>query len=500
MEVKVISGDIIKLDADAAVVNLFEGDKRFDGATESVDKALGGAITRLIDDGEIKGKQGEIILIHTLGMIKPTRIVVVGLGKEEKFTPDTIRVVSAEVCRFLRKIGAKRVATIAHGVGVGGIEPEKVAQALAEGGILGLYTFRKHVTREPEYGEIEEVLIIEQDDSKLAALEQGIGRGQVLAEAANFARDMVNEPGNCMTPSNMAEVVRAMAAECGLEFSILERDDMKRLGMGALLGVAQGSKQEPKLIVISYKGSNSARGTLGLIGKGLTFDSGGISIKPSERMDEMKGDMAGGAAVIAAMKAIAQLRIGINVTGLVPATENLPDGAAYKPSDVLKAMNGKTIEVISTDAEGRLILADAICYAKKLGLSPLVDIATLTGACQIALGNICSGAFGNDQGLVDKVIKAGEEAGEKSWQLPMYEEYKEQNKSDIADIKNTGGRYGGAITAAQFLAEFSQDTPWVHLDIAGTAWIDKEKGYFVKGATGVATRTLVNFALTLASS
>jgi len=500
LEVKVVSGDITEMKVDAVVVNLFEGVKRPGGATGVVDKALGGAITRLIDEGEVKGKKGETILIHTLGKIEPARVVVAGLGKEDKFTTDTIREVSAEVCRFLRRIGSKRAATIIHGAGIGGIEPERAAQALAEGGILGLYTFRKHITREPEYGEMEEMLIVEHDESKLAALEWGVDRGRVLAEAANFARDMVNEPANCMTPSDMAEAALNMAAECGLEVSVLESDDMERLGMRALLGVAQGSKQPPKLIVLSYKGGDSGKGTLGLVGKGITFDSGGISIKPSERMGEMKGDMAGGAAVIAAMKAIAQLKPGINVTGLVPATENLPDGAAYKPGDVLKAMNGKTIEVMTTDAEGRLILADAICYAKKLGLSPLIDVATLTGACHIALGDVCSGAFGNDQGLVDRVVEAGGEAGEKNWQLPMYDEYKEQNKSDVADIKNAGGRYGGAITAAQFLAEFSQDTPWVHLDIAGTAWIDKERGYLVKGATGVATRTLVNLTLTLASS
>jgi leucyl aminopeptidase len=234
------------------------------------------------------------------------------------------------------------------------------------------------------------------------------------------------------------------------------------------------------------------------VGKGLTFDSGGISLKPSEAMDEMKGDMAGGATVIAAIKAIAELKLKINVMGLIPATENLPGGAALKPGDVLKAMSGKTIEVVNTDAEGRLILADALSYGRKQGLTPLIDVATLTGACRVALGDICTGAFGNNQELISKVIKAGEEAGEKIWQLPMFEEYKEQNKSEVADIKNSGGRYGGAITAAQFLAEFSQDTPWTHLDIAGTSYATKEKAYLIKGATGAVVRTLVNFAMALA--
>jgi leucyl aminopeptidase len=498
LEVKVVSGDIAKIKVGAAIVNLFEGVQHPGGATGAVDQALGGAITRLIAEGEIKGKLNEITLIHTLGKMEAERVVVLGLGKQEKFTLDSIRAAMAEASKFLRKLGVKQVATIVHGAGIGGMEAEKAAQALTEGSILGLYTFRKHITKEPEYREIEELLIVEQDGSKHAALEQGVKRGRILAEATNCARDMINEPANYMTPSDMAEVARNVASKYGLECSVLEREEMKNLGMGAVLGVSQGSRQPPKFIIISYRGDDSSKSTLGLIGKGLTFDSGGISIKPSESMDEMKGDMAGGATVIAAMRAIAEFKAKINVTGLVPATENLPGGAALKPGDVLKAMNGKTIEVVNTDAEGRLILADALCYARKLGLSPLVDVATLTGACHVALGDVCTGAFGNNQETIARVIKAGEESGEKIWQLPMFDEYKEQNKSDVADIKNSGGRWGGAITAAQFLAEFSQDTPWTHLDIAGTSFSSKERAYTLKGATGVAVRTLVNFALAIA--
>ena len=268
--------------------------------------------------------------------------------------------------------------------------------------------------------------------------------------------------------------------------------------MGALLGVAQGSRQPPKFIVLHYRGGDSTKTDVALVGKGITFDSGGISIKPSEKMDEMKGDMAGGAAVMAAMSAIAQLKPKINVMAAIPATENLPGDSALKPGDILTAIDGKTIEIISTDAEGRLILADALGYAKKFGAKLIIDVATLTGACRVALGDICSGAFGNNQGLVDKVIAAGAEAGELIWQMPMYEQYKEQNKSDVADIKNVGGKYGGAITAAHFLAEFVGDIPWVHLDIAGTSMNEKERNYLVKGATGVPVRTLVNFVLSLA--
>jgi len=498
MEVKVLSGDITKIAADAVIVNLFQGVQRPGGATGAVDQALDGAISQLIARGEIKGKLNEVTVIHTLGRMEAARAVVVGLGKQDDFTPDRIRGIMAEACKSLRRVGAEQVATVVHGAGIGGIDPQKAAQAIVEGSILGLYTFDKHRTKEPEHREVKELLIVERDEAKIQNLEQGVYRGKVLAQATSVARDLVNQPANYMTPGNMAQAAREVAEAWGLELEVLERDEMERLGMGALLGVAQGSAQPPKFIMLSYRGADSSQSPLGLIGKGITFDSGGISIKPGEGMADMKGDMAGGAAVIAAMRAIAELKPRINVTGMIPAVENMPSGTALKPGDVLKAMNGKTIEVVNTDAEGRLILADALCYARKLGLSPLIDVATLTGACHIALGDICSGGFANDQELADKVIKAGQDSGERIWQLPMYEEYKEQNKSDVADIKNTGGRWGGAITAAQFLAEFAEDTPWVHLDIAGTAQAEKDRTYLVKGATGAMVRTLVNLALSLA--
>ncbi len=497
MEIKVVIGDIVGIEADVVVVNLFEGVERPRGATGAVDKALDGAITKLIEQGEIKGKLNQIGIIHSLGKIPARIVAVAGLGKQSEFTLDKIRGVSAEFCRSLRKLNCRRIATIVHGAGVGGIEPEAACQAIVEAGLLGLYSFRKHIAKEPEYREVEEMVIVERDAAKLQSLEQGCEKGKVVAEATNLARDLVNEPANYMTPTDMAKVAEELAKTYGLGLTILDRGQMESEGMGALLGVARGSRQPPKLIVLSYKGDETSSETLGFVGKGITFDSGGISIKPSEGMAEMKGDMAGGAAVMAALSAIAQLKPKINVTAVVPATENLPGGDAVKPGDILKAMNGKTIEVVSTDAEGRLILADALAYAVKQDLSPLVDVATLTGACHIALGDICSGIFGNTQELVDKVVKAGAEAGERLWQMPMYEEYKEQNKSEVADIKNSGGRYGGAITAAQFLAEFVGDAPWVHIDIAGTFNSDKERGYLLKGATGVGVRTLVNLALAL---
>lgn len=495
MEIKVVSDDITGIQVDAIVVNLFEEVKHPGGATGAVDKALSGAITKLIEQGEIKGKLNEVSIIHSLDKIPARIIAVAGLGKQSEFTLNKIRGVTAEVSRSLRKLNCQRIATIVHGAGAGGIEPKAASQAMAEGTLLGLYSFRKHITKETEHQDIEQVLIVERDAAKLQALEQGCQTGKVLAEATNLARDLVNEPSNYMTPSDMAQVAERLAKTYSLDLTILEREQMEKEGMGALLGVARGSRQPPKLIILSYKGDETSPDTMGFIGKGITFDSGGISIKPSEGMAEMKGDMSGGATVMAALSAIAQLKPKINVTGIVPATENLPGGNAIKPGDILKALNGKTIEVVNTDAEGRLILADALAYAVKQKLSPLVDIATLTGACHIAFGDICSGIFGSSQELVDKITRAGTEAGEHLWQMPMYEEYKEKNKSDVADIKNSGGRWGGAITAAQFLAEFVGDTPWAHIDIAGTFMSDKDRGYLVKGATGVGVRSLVNFAL-----
>ncbi|HUX47684.1 MAG TPA: leucyl aminopeptidase [Dehalococcoidia bacterium] len=496
MEIKVIVGDIAQIEVDAIVVNLFEGVPQLGGATAAVDNALDGAISSLISRGGIKGKFGEVNIVHTFG--KPQQVgaeivAIVGLGKSQDFNTDKIRGVAGEFCRALRKLNCHKIATILHGAGTGGIEPEASAQAITEGALLGLYSFNKY--KKPEYEDIEEMLIVVRESDKIPILEQAIHKGSVVAEATNLARDMINEPANYMTPSQLAEAAEEIANKYNLEFHIFDSADMEAMGMGALLGVAKGSSQPPKLITLSYKGDERSEKALGFLGKGITFDSGGISIKPSKGMAEMKDDMAGAAAVMTALVAIARLKPQINATAIIPATENLPSGTALKPGDILKAMNGKTIEVINTDAEGRLILADALSYAQKLGLSPLLDLATLTGACCVALGTFYSGIFSNNQDLADKVLKAAERTGERMWQMPMPEEYKEQLKSEIADVKNIGDKYGGAITAALFLAEFVDNTPWVHIDIAGPANSNKESGYIVKGATGIGVRTLVELAL-----
>ena len=501
MDIKIVQGDVTKIKVPALIVNLFEGVTEPEGATGAVDRALEGAISELIREGEIKGKKGEITLIHTFGRIGPSRVIVAGLGKSDGFSQETVREVMAAACRRLRGLGVKEAATIAHGAGIAGMDAETSGQAVAEGAILGLYRFRNYLTNSQEgSGEIDQLSIVEQDQDKLAALEEGVERGTLYAQVAIMARDMVNEPANVMTPTRMAEIAGQVADEEGLDIRVLEREQMEEMGMGAFLGVAKGSDQRPKLIVLEYRGDpDNPSNNLGLIGKGITFDTGGISLKPAGGMEDMKGDMAGGASVIGAMKAIGRLRPKVNVTGMVAATENMPGGSAQRPGDVVKSMSGKTIEVINTDAEGRLVLADTLYYARQMGITRLVDIATLTGAMVVALGHACSGVMGSDQDLVDQVIESGKSAGERIWQLPLFDDYKEQIKSNVADIKNTGGRPAGSLTAGQFLAEFTEDTSWAHLDIAGTYFSSKEKGYLVKGGTGVPTRTLVNLALRLAS-
>jgi leucyl aminopeptidase len=496
MEVHVERGDIARYQADAIVVNLFEGVTSPGGGTGAVDRALDGAISRVIADGDCRGKDGELTLIHTLGKLPAPRVVVAGLGKSDQFTLDKVRDLSAGVARFLRRHRCGTAATITHGAGIAGLDPEACAQAIAEGTLLGLYTFRRHKKPPEDEVELAALTLVEFDEARLDALRRGVQRGAVLAQAANCARDLANEPSNVLTPTEMAERARALAQETGLECEVRDRAWMEEQSMGALLGVAKGSEQPPRFIVLRYRGGGPTH--LALVGKGITFDTGGISIKPAAGMEEMKGDMSGGAAVIAAMGAIARLKPAIDVTGVVPATENMPGGSATKPGDVLRAMSGKTIEVINTDAEGRLILADGLAYARQQSPAAIVDVATLTGAISVTLGNVAMGAMTNSDALYAHIQRAAEAAGEKVWQLPMYDEYKEQIKSDVADMKNTGGRNAGSITAAFFLKEFVEDTPWVHLDMAGVDNYEKEKGVLVKGASGIPVRTLVHLALDLA--
>ena len=512
--VNVVVGDVGDFETAALVVNLFQGVTHTGGATGAVDRALDGAISALIADGEIKGKPGEMTLLHTMGRIPAKRVVVAGLGKADDFDTAAVRRVSGDVARSLRGKGVSEFATIAHGAGIGGPGAGESAQAIAEGTLLGLYQFDAYRSGINGSGDgngdddggnggngggIERVSIVERDAGAVDAMAGGVAVGTALAEATMLARDLVNHPANVMTPTRMAEAAREVAEAVGLELDIMERERMAQHGMGALLGVAQGSEEPPKLIILTYRGDpDNPEHNLGLVGKGITFDTGGISLKSAANMEAMKGDMAGGASVIAAMRAIGTLKPTINVTGLIAASENMPGGRAQRPGDVVTAMNGKTIEVINTDAEGRLVLADAMCYARSLGITRLVDVATLTGAMVVTLGKACTGMMGNCAELARGISKAGERSGERFWELPMLEDYRELIRSDVADMKNTGGRQAGSITAAMLLREFAEDANWVHLDIAGTATAAANKGHLVKGATGTPTRTLAQLAVDLA--
>jgi leucyl aminopeptidase len=497
LDIRIVIGDVTALRCDAVVANLCEGVKEPGGATAALDAALDGSIRKLIRAGEITGKWGSQTLLHTLGQLPAGRVLVMGLGKREEFTLERIRAVSAESLKALRKVGARQVATIVHGAGAGGFNPAQAAQALVEGAVLGLYRFGRYKRESDDAKEIAALSLLEGDRAKVRAMTEAVRRGRILAEATNAARDLANEPGNTLTPTELARRAAAMARRAGVRCRVLGPPDLSRLGARALLGVARGSHEPPRMIVLEYRGGRSGGPHLGLVGKGITFDSGGISLKPAENMEAMKGDMAGGAAVLAATCAVARLGLPITVTAVIPASENLPSGTALKPGDILRAMSGTTIEVVNTDAEGRLILADALHYARRRGASHLVDVATLTGACVVALGTVNSGAFSNNQELLDRVLAAGKAAGEKIWPLPMDPEYDDLIKSDVAELKNSGGRKGGAITGAKFLQHFVGETPWVHLDIAGTSEADKEKGYQPKGATGVMVRSLVNVAVEL---
>jgi leucyl aminopeptidase len=488
MEVKADSRKFHEIECDALVVGVYEGEKPEGTVLEEIDRRTGGVITSLIETGELTGKVGETVYLHNPGKeIAARRLLLVGAGKLDEYNTDVVRRNAGTATRFLRGKNVRRFAYLRRSQ----IPLGEAVQAAVEGALLSLFDPDKYKTSEKEEKHVEQ-MILATTEGDAEALEKGVERGRVLGEAANFAREIINEPSNIMTPSELARRAEEAARECGLEIDVLDEARMRELGMGSLLGVAQGSAEPAKLIVLTYTPPSESKETVAIVGKGVTFDTGGISIKPADGMEKMKYDMAGGATTIAAMRAIAQLRPAVNVIGLVPAVENMPGGRAQRPGDVVRSMSGKTIEVINTDAEGRLILCDALSYALKLGATKIVDLATLTGAVSIALGDVYVAVLGNNQAWTEEIIAAGKEVGEKIWQLPLDKEYREQIKSEIADIKNVGGRKAGTITGAYFLREFVGDTPWAHLDIAGTAWNDSNKPYLSVGPTGVCVRTLVN--------
>ena len=496
MKVSVSNVELANAPVDAVIVSVLEGATSLEGPAASVDRATGGMISQLLASGDFKGKLNEVIAFYPQGLLM-RKVVVVGLGCAKKITVEGLRQVAANSVKAAIKGKVTTIASALHGAGLTGITAQDAAAAIAEGALLGLYSYEAMKSKR-EDKHLAELMLAAEEPSLGSELEQGLRRGLALAEATNMVRDLVNAPANHMTPTNMADKALKIASDTGMSCEILERADMENLGMGALLGVAKGSSEAPKLIVLNYQG-NPGGETMAFVGKGLTFDSGGISIKPADGMHLMKDDMAGGAAVLGAMMAIGQLKPKVNILGIVPATENMPAGNALKPGDVITAMTGKTIEIISTDAEGRLILADAVAYAVKLGAKKIIDIATLTGACGIALAHVYSAMITNCDSLAAEFKTAADRAGERYWPMPNHDEYREMIKSPVADIKNSGGRMGGVMTGGLFIGEFVGTTPWVHLDIAPTAYTESEKHYQQKGATGVATRTLISLAQLWAS-
>jgi leucyl aminopeptidase len=471
------------------VVALDRGSKdKPEVALEVSDDAVAKAAAEVIASGELTGKNFETTLLHHPSGLKAKRLLVLGGGKSTKFTQFDLRRLAGAAVRALKSRGLRSFAFVAPQAG---LNAEVAVKAIVEGAFVGNFDPDTYKSDRKDQTIDQLTVVASGDQAKLRAAVQ---EAAVIGESQNFTRELVNEPSNRMTPTMLAERAKKMAQEVGLQCEVYGADKIKELKMGAFWSVAQGSDEPPALIILKYEPAGAPEEpVLGLVGKGITFDTGGISIKPADGMEKMKYDMAGGAAMLGAMRAIALLKPKVKVIAIVCATENMPSGKAQKPGDVQIAMSGKSIEIINTDAEGRLVLADGLYYARQLGCTHLVDAATLTGAVVVALGYVNAGIFANDDHLYDRFQKAEDTAGEKFWRMPLDEEYKDVIKSSIADIVNSGGRWGGAVTAAMFLKEFAEDTPWLHLDIAGTAWTEDAKPWIAKGPSGIAVRSLVEF-------
>jgi leucyl aminopeptidase len=492
VKISVQKGKLADTKSQAIILTLFEDRKKLAGVALQIDKQINGLVSELITNRDFEAKPSQVSVIYTRGLLPAKRVALVGLGKYSEFNLEKLRIAFAKVMQHLRNLNVKEAATSID-LNLIPNAKDKVAQAVAEGALLGLYQYTPFKTVDREDLKNMEQLNIIAEEKDFSLIEAVIKKTQIITQAVYFTRDLVSAPGNEMTPTILAKKAQEIATRKNVSCKELDKSKMKELGMNSLLGVASGSNQEPKFIVLEYTGGKKNAAPIVLVGKGMTFDSGGICIKPAEKMDEMKSDMSGGAAVMGVIMAAADLVLPLNIVGLIPATENMPSGTALKPGDILKSYSGKTIEVINTDAEGRLLLADALAYASKYKPAAIIDVATLTGACIVALGDDVIGMLGTDDKLKNEINKAAQATGELVWELPLWEKYYEQIKSDIADYKNNGGRAAGTITAAAFLSKFVGDSPWVHLDIAGPAWSDKDKTYIPKGASGVSVRLLVEF-------
>jgi leucyl aminopeptidase len=494
MQITLVTQPFAAIETDALVSYVFEETDLVQGRIAEIDQAAGGLLRKLAKSGELTGKMLEFTLVHAPAGLKAARLLLVGVGKREQYSIAALRKVAGAALRHLKARSVKNLAFLVRE----GHAAEESAQAIAEGVLAGNFETDKYKTEKKNDKNIETVLLAGSSDAERASAEKGLSKGRIIAEAQNFTRDLVNEPSNKLTPRILAEKAEAMAKGAGLSVEILDEKKIADLKMGALLSVAQGGPEPPRVIVVTYTPANLKPGApvIGLVGKAITFDTGGISIKPADGMEKMKYDMAGGATMLGVMRALAALKPSVKVICVVPSSENMPGGKAQKPGDIQTAMSGKTIEVLNTDAEGRLVLADGVHYAKQLGATYLVDAATLTGAIVVALANVNVGVFGSDQPFTDRLLASSKAVGEKMWQMPIDDDYREFIKGTVADIQNIGsGKGGGAITGAMFIKEFTGDTPWIHLDIAGTAWNDDAKPWLAKGPTGVALRTLVHLVL-----
>jgi leucyl aminopeptidase len=501
MQISVRGGAAERVVADALVLGIFEGTQRPQGAAQAVDKAAGGAIRDVIKSGDFTGKAGQTVVLYP-AKGKHTRVILVGLGSEKDLNAERVRQAAGSAATRARGMGLKTLASVVHGAGKGGLDPAEAAQAVVEGSILGNYVFGHYLTQDKDRKrQVQTLTIVEADKAKLADVTRGAKRGQEIANSVVLTRNLASHPGQDMTPADMAAAAREIAGTSPLlKATIFGPAELKRMKMGALLGVGRGSTQPPRFIVVDYKPKGRIHKTVCFVGKGITFDTGGISLKPAENMEKMKYDMSGGAAVLGTMHALGRLRpSGIRVIGMVSAAENMPGGNALKPGDVVTASNGMTIEVNNTDAEGRLVLADGLAYAHRFKPDAVLDMATLTGAVVIALGSQCAGIMSNDDSLRQFVIDSGERTGERLWPLPTWPEYKELLRSDVADMKNSAGREAGTIAGAMFLAQFADGYPWCHLDIAGVAWNDRDRPYGPKGSAGFGVRLLIDFVERMAA-
>ena len=490
MKTKISSATPAQLETECLVViALDRGSKDKPEVTlETTDDVVRKATEEVIASGELTGKSCEVTLLHHPVGLKAKRLLVLGGGKVQTFSGFELRRIAGTAVRALKSRG---IRSFAFALPQNGLSADQAIKAVVEGAFVGNFDADTYRSDRKDQ-KIDELTLITNGDA--GKLQSALDEARAIGESQNFTRTLVNEPSNRMTPTILAERAKQMAQEVGLKCEIFGADKIKELKMGAFWSVAQGSDEPPALIVLRYEPADAPeKPILGLVGKGVTFDTGGISIKPADGMEKMKYDMAGGAAMLGAMRAIALLKPKVKVIAVVCATENMPSGKAQKPGDIQIAMSGKSIEIINTDAEGRLVLADGLYYARQLGCTHLVDAATLTGAVVVALGYVNAGIFANDDKLYDRFQQAETKAGEKFWRLPLDDEYKEVIKSSIADIMNTGGRWGGAINAAMFLKEFAEETPWLHLDIAGTAWTEEAKPWIAKGPSGIAVRSLVEF-------